>query len=183
MKVVGEIKRETTYEGQWITFLTKDVREADKTIHSLIGKETEVIIRQVKHKRSLDANSYYWTLVTKLADVLMTSNEEVHNLMLNRYSEFATDENGNHIFSLERDTDNYLKYEHRHLKPTNNIEDRNGCSYRWYVLLKGSSEMNSKEMSRLIEGVVSECHEVGIETMTPDELMILMQEWSDKNGE
>jgi len=30
--------------------------------------------------------------------------------------------------------------------------------------------MDSKEMSNLIDGLVSECKEVGIETMTPQEL-------------
>jgi hypothetical protein len=41
----------------------------------------------------------------------------------------------------------------------------------------GSSTYNTKEMSVLIDGVVSECKELGIETMTPDELAGLKNEW------
>ena len=38
-------------------------------------------IKRFRRRRSLDANAYYWVLCTKLAGVLHTSNEEVHNEM------------------------------------------------------------------------------------------------------
>ena len=41
----------------------------------------------------------------------------------------------------------------------------------------GSSTYNTKEMSRLIDAVVKDCKENGIETMTPSELERLKQEW------
>lgn len=42
---------------------------------------------------------------------------------------------------------------------------------------KGSSLYNTKEMSLLIDGVVRECKELGIETETPDEIERMKQEW------
>ena len=45
-----------------------------------------------------------------------------------------------------------------------------GIAYRTYIVLRGSSEYDSKEMSRLIEGLVETAKEQGIETLTPDEL-------------
>jgi len=37
-------------------------------------------------------------------------------------------------------------------------------------MLKGSSAYDTQEMSVLIEGLVSECKELGIETLPPDEI-------------
>ena len=37
--------------------------------------------------------------------------------------------------------------------------------------------MNTKEMSKLIDGIVQEAKAIGIETMTPSELQILKEEW------
>ena len=44
----------------------------------------------------------------------------------------------------------------------------------------GSSEYDTRQMSRLIDLIVMECKEQGIETMTPRELALLKEGW--KNG-
>jgi hypothetical protein len=44
----------------------------------------------------------------------------------------------------------------------------------------GSSTYNSKEMSTLIDGVVSECEEMRIETMQKEELESIKKEWGKK---
>ena len=38
------------------------------------------------------------------------------------------------------------------------------------MMLRGSSDYDTKEMSVLINGLVEECKEQGIETIPPDEL-------------
>ena len=52
-----------------------------------------------------------------------------------------------------------------------------GDSYTGYAMIKGSSEYDTGEMSRFIDGVISECKELGIQTMTPDEIEELKQKW------
>lgn len=47
-------------------------------------------------------------------------------------------------------------------------------TYRTYVMLKGSSDYDTREMSELIDGLVSECKECGIETATPEELQRML---------
>ena len=42
-------------------------------------------VKPWKKKRSLDANAYYWQLVTKLADKLNISKPYLHNILLRRY--------------------------------------------------------------------------------------------------
>lgn len=41
----------------------------------------------------------------------------------------------------------------------------------------GSSQYNTKQMSRLIDEIVSDCKEHGIETLTPNELARMKEEW------
>ena len=42
-------------------------------------------------------------------------------------------------------------------------------------MLRGSSTYNTEEMAHLIDGLVSECKEVGIETATPEELSRMLE--------
>ena len=49
-----------------------------------------------------------------------------------------------------------------------------------YVNIKffwGSSNYNTADMSRLIDGIISDCHELDIETMTPSEISRLKAAW------
>lgn len=46
----------------------------------------------------------------------------------------------------------------------------NGKKFKHYRAIKGSSEYDSKEMSIFLEGIISECRDVGIETDTPEEV-------------
>ena len=47
--------------------------------------------------------------------------------------------------------------------------------FRFWV---GSSEYNTQEMSVLIDGIVQEAKQLGIETLTPMELARLKDEWA-----
>lgn len=47
------------------------------------------------------------------------------------------------------------------------------------TLYYGSSTYDTKQMSRLIDNIVQDCQAVGIETLTPDKLALLVEEWGD----
>ena len=44
----------------------------------------------------------------------------------------------------------------------------------------GSSSYNVKEMRDLVNYIIAECEELGIETMSPAELESLMEGWNEK---
>ena len=117
-------------------------------------------IKEKKSKRSLTANAYYWSLLNQLASVMRTSSEEVHFLMLQRYGQYE-------VISVLSDIDihGYFKYYKEIGHGT--VDGKDFCHYKIY---KGSSEMDSKEFSILLDGLISECEEVGIPTLTPDEV-------------
>lgn len=146
----------------------KDVCEAVKP-----GQQYTVEIKEYRPKRSLDANGLYWKTLTELAQTLKTSNAELHNIMLRRYGQ-VEDYGGQLVYVVLPDTPEAAKKadcaETYHLKPTSETrQGKDGNLYRTYILLRGSSTYNSAEMSRLIDGLISECKEVGLDILTERE--------------
>ena len=126
-------------------------------------------VKERRERRSLSQNSYYWVLITKLSAVLTQRNAVTHNLMLRDYGQIEV-MNGravNVIIPDSEDADKKaLQAETFHIKPTSQVIN----GFRNYVLLRGSSTYNSDEMSKLLNGLITECQSVGIETLPPDEL-------------
>ncbi len=139
-----------------------------------------VTIEKRKKKRSLDANAYYWLLVGKIGKHTGASKNHIHNMMLDRYGELDQMPDGSLIPFCIRDDIDYLEFPYPHLKPTQKTLSKGNKLYRWYFQIKGSSEYNTAEMSQLIEGVVSECKEMGIETLPPEELERMLAAYGAK---
>lgn len=161
--------------------ITLEVEGDAAEIERLKDRRLTVELKQYREKRSLDANAYYWVLVGKLADVLEQSNAWVHNHMLRKYGQIMViDDQG--VYTVLPDSDEAQKAideaETYHLKPTSQVKPgKGGKMYRTYMMLRGSSDYDTKEMSRLIDGLVSECKETGIETLTPAEIERMMENY------
>ena len=64
-----------------------------------------------------------------------------------------------------------MEAETYHLRPTSNVMDGNdGMLYRVWVMLRGSHTYNTAEMRRLLEGIIDEAKQLGIETLPEAEL-------------
>lgn len=149
------------------------------------GKNLRLRVVEWREKRSLDANAYYWQLLTKLADKLGISKPFAHNLMLRRYGQPEIID-GRMVYAVLPDSDSGTRIadeaETYHIKPTSEIKvGTGGMNFRTYIMLRGSSTYDTNEMSKLINGLVLECKEQDIETLPPDELKRMMQVY-EKNG-
>lgn len=150
--------------------ITLEVDEQPTIYDELKKQELSIELKKYRKKRSLDANAYQWVLCTKMAEKLGTSKEEVQDLMIQRYSDFDKDEDGYiTITMLDRIPVSKLG---GHWK----LIGQNG-KFNSYMRLVGSSEMDSAQMARLLEGVVSEAKELGITTETPDEIERMKALW------
>ena len=130
-------------------------------------KRYKVEIREYRKKRSLDQNAMYWSLLTKVAQKTGISNAFAHNQMLRRYGQVERFGDKAAIIVLP-DTDEAQKKadeaETYHLKPTSEVKrGKDGRFYRTYLLLRGSSTYDTAEMTRLIDGLVDEAKQVGVE--------------------
>jgi hypothetical protein len=134
-----------------------------------LDKPQDIIIKQHREKRSLNANNYSWSLSDQLADALRISKEECHFLMLKRYGQktvVSVIEEG--IPILEKAVDYFEQYAQ---------SEMNGKTFYHYKVWKGSHEFDTKEMSIFVDGIVSECKELGIPTDTPDEIARIKAAW------
>ncbi len=154
-----------------------DVSEAMKLSQM---EKLDVDVRKHRERRSLDANSYYWLLIGKIGNATGNSRDHVHNVMLGRYGELDRMPDGSLIPFCIRDDIDYLEFPYPHLKPTQKTLTKGDKLYRWYYQIKGSSEYDTREMSHLIDGVVSECREMDIETLPPEELERMMTAYGKK---
>lgn len=143
-----------------------------------------VIVKKFRKKRSLDANSYYWQLLSKLGDRLDISKSVLHNTLLREYGQPEVID-GKLAYLILPDSENGAQVADRaetfHIKPTSEIKTgADGITYRTYIMLRGSSTYDTKEMSHLINGLVDECKAQEIETMHPNELARMMEQY-DRN--
>ena len=149
------------------------------SVDKIKDKPLRISVKQWRDKRSLDANAYYWVLVAKLGDKLNLSKPHLHNILLRRYGQPEVID-GKMIYLVLPDTDQGARKADEadtyHIKPTSEVKTgRNGERFRTYVMLRGSSTYNTEEMAHLIDGLVSECKEAGIETATPEELSRMLE--------
>lgn len=158
-----------------------DYREAHST-NSLIRNGDDIEIKVKRQKRSLNANSYYWLLINKIATAIKSTSTEVHNKMLRDYGVEWTDANGNRMFVQLPEAIEYQREERLHVKPTARVtENANGCKYRTFVLLKPSHMYDTKEFSRLLDGAIYEAKILGIETESEDWIERIKNTWKPVN--
>ncbi len=124
-------------------------------------------VKEYKKKRSLNANNYFWELTTELANVLKMDKEEVYFNLLQKYGQ-------SEMVSVVANIDvrPYFKY---YIEAGESI--LNGKTFKHYKVYKGTSEMNSKEMWILTEGLISECETQNILTKPKEEITSLLESW------
>lgn len=158
--------------GDWLCIQTGKARKILDELKA--GKDYDVEIKEHREKRSLNANSYCWVLLGKLADKLfpVTKNEIYREYVrqIGPYKDFELTEGEAKTFRVvwENMGEGW---------PTEQVDftpDGERVVIRAYY---GSSTYNSKQMSRLIDLIVQDCREQGIETMPPDKLAGMMEEW------
>lgn len=151
---------------QRLTIQTKDdLRGLYDQLHD---HDVAADVRRYRLPRSLDANAYFHLLVNRIAATVGSSDDDVKRELVVKYGTIETDENGSTIGAMlpaGADVDRF----HPYTRCFKSME-LNGKQYRCYLFYKHTRDLDSAEMSRLIDGTVSEAKQLGIETMTPDQI-------------
>ncbi len=147
-----------------------------KAYNELQDKTVSITIKPYRKGRSVSANNYAWQLMGQIADKLDISNDEVYHMMLVQYGTPVLDDDGKIVmFSLRSDIE--LSGEFWIHSASVGASEVNGKMFTHYRVIKGSSEYDTKEMSRLIDGIVCEARQLDIETKTPGELAAMCERW------
>lgn len=128
-----------------------------------------------KEKRSLNANAYFHVLVDKIAKIMKLGMDEVKERLVIEYGTAAS-ENGEQIIAALPKTANVKSY-YPYAKWIGDFTAKNGKEYSQYLFYKKTHTLDSSEMSKLIEGVVFEAKDLGIETRTPQEIAYMLDRW------
>lgn len=179
MKLTGELKQPIIdfATGKPILLFepVEDFRQAYEELKDY--EKLSLEIKPYKGKRSLDANSYLWVLLDKLSDKLQISRREVYLRELVEHGTFE-------YIPLRKKDIHLAEAVYRVVvdRGAQEVFDLEGRKETLHILqcFKGSSKYDSKEMSRLIKGVMQDCMQVGIpesELLTPNEKAELKQKY------
>ena len=135
--------------------------KAKQIIDYLFEQDKDKIfeIKECKKKRTLNQNSYYWELLGELSLALRVPPRELHFEMLKKYSQMYQ------IMIPEEIEPRGIKYFEK-----KSLIKKNDKLFRIYEVFTPSSELKTKEFAILLDGLIQECKQVGIETLTPNQL-------------
>lgn len=136
--------------------------------------------KEVK-KRSLSANAYFHTLVQQLAQVQNPpiSLAACKNMMIAAYGQPEYIGEQQAIIKSNVPVEKMQEIEYLHTALVK-ISEENGTECYFYRIYRGTHTYNNIEMQKLIEGVVQECKDAGIETATPAEVQKMIEVWGQK---
>jgi hypothetical protein len=174
----NKISKMTDDEGNIIVSLL--VSGYDKYIADMVYREIkdvgDFLVELKKHvkRRSLDANAYLWKLCDEIARVIRSSKDEVYLTMLERYGVFT------HII-VKPNIVSKMKAEWKTVRELGEVtvNGNTGIQLQCYF---GSHTYDTKEFSKLLDGVISEAKELNIDLISEQEKRMLLHDWGNKNG-
>lgn len=177
-ELTGRMLPPMTYYGMEKPVLTLEVNENTETLFRIFEElktAEKLSIKITKHtkKRSLDANAYAWVLIGKIAEKTNVPRVDVYR---NAIREIG----GNYdvVCAQDKAVDSLCTAWQKNgigwITDTmpSKLED---CTN--VMLYHGSSSYDTQQMSRLINLLVQDCEQLGIETKSPEELDSLLRSW------
>ena len=130
-------------------------------------------LKKWRNSRSLDANAYAWVLIGKIAEATRQGKTDVYRAAIREIG-------GNSTTVCVQDKAVESLREGWQRNGIGWITDTmpsklDGCTN--VILYYGSSEYDTKQMSTLIDHLITEAKELGIETLSPTDLERMMGVW------
>lgn len=134
----------------------------------LKDSDVEVSVEKYSESRTRKANAYLWVLVTKIGNALRISKEDVYMDMLRAYGQGGA-------VSVEERFEEKFKRTYKYNEYLGESE-LNGKVFKHYRFWVGSSEYTKYEFSILLDGVLQEARDLGIETKSDEEIESILGE-------
>lgn len=157
--------------------LLLDTKQLDIVEELKNEDKLNIELKKYRKHRSLDANAYFWKLLTELCELAEIDTVEEYKRRIKELGIFRQ-------FKIEKD--NIKTFERMwtaqgiawfcEIADTTYIGD---TEFKIINAYYGSSSFNSKQMSRLIDGVVQDCKAYGIETKPQEEIESLLRSWEN----
>ncbi len=126
-------------------------------------------IKTTRHGRSLNANAALWKMLAMMAEILHTSKDELYLDSLEKYGTFT------HIV-VKPEAVKRVMHEWKTVRELGKVKinGKTGVQLQCYY---GSSQMDSKEFSTLLDGVITDAKELGIDFISRQDRNLMIQQW------
>lgn len=133
-------------------------------------------IKKYRKGRSLSANAYMWVLCGELAERIGSTKESVYrqhilNMGVYKVAEINEECAETLITGWQMNGIGWI---------AERVDYSQNDGFVIVHLYYGSSVYNTKQMSRLLDSVIEDCKEQGIQTETPDEIAKMKSLWKNE---
>ena len=132
-------------------------------------EKLSIEIKKYRKKRSLDANGLLWHCIGEIASVLRTDKWERYLQMLKRYGKYT-------YICVKPAVVEAVKAQWRECEEIGKI-NINGTEAVQMLCYFGSSTYDTKEFSVLLDGVISEMREIGLQPPTSEDMKRALEQW------
>lgn len=123
------------------------------------NKEYVLELKEVRSKRSLQQNKFMWALIHQIAD-----HKDMNMKEIEIYTLALEEANAKYIYLMGiKEAEDELRKNFRAVKVVRPTYE-NGKEYIVYKCFVGSSKLDTKEMNKLLDIIISWAEELGIET-------------------
>lgn len=161
-------------EGIHLTLAVKpNYRAAVKGFCLKMREKVHTAVLKEYRPRSLDANAYFWVLCDKLSEKTRISKDLIYRNLIKEIGG-----NSETVCVQNKAVDKLRQgwEEHGIGWLTDTVESKiDGCTN--VILYYGSSSYDSAQMARLIDLIVQECEQQDIETVSPEQISLLKENW------
>ena len=163
-----------TLEGRLCISFTVDAQPSRLGLDELRTDLLDITARKHRRKRSLNANALLWKCIGDIAAAIGADKWEVYLKMLKRYGAFT-------YVCVKPGAVEMLKRQWRECEEVGLVKVGEQTAVQM-LCYYGSSTYDTKQFSRLLDGVISEMEEIGIETPTSEQMRRSLEQWEKDHG-
>lgn len=158
--------------GLWLCLKVNEPAQARRFVLEMEKKVYQLVIKLFRKKRSNDANALYWEMCGQLS---RATNDTTDNIYLRHIRDIANYDTLCMLTEAVPDFELRWKSNHKGRMIETRESKIPGCTT--VLAYYGSSDFDTREMSRLIDNCLQDCEAAGIDTTPPDKISSLLEEW------
>jgi hypothetical protein len=153
-----------------LTFTT--TKSVLRALEELNDKPITVTIKEYRKKRSLSQNAYLWVLLDQVAAKVNRSKEDIYKIYIKDYGVFEPLPIRND--AVDRFINNWSKNGLGWF--CEDLGESKLDGYTKLIAYYGSSTYTTAELKRVLDAVILDCEELGIQTMPLSDFMLLQND-------
>lgn len=161
-------------------FLSIEMTEGNAAdVEQLRDNDLAIELKQWRNRRSKTANGLLWHCIGIIAENQLGENKmspwEIYLSLLRRYGQYT-------LISVKEDAVESFKKIYRECEEVGRRYDTDGVAWIDLLCYFGSSQYNSKEFGRLLDGCIDDMRQAGLETPTSEEMRRVLEAMEKKEA-